>query len=1007
MSLSVGDFAAFHRAIHRRDPFDWQSRLLRRIAENRRWPRTLDLPTGVGKTTCVDIAVFLLALDAQEPPQNRWCPRRVAMVVDRRVVVDQAAERGRAIQRALTKPTDPILVRVNEAMRDLSGTSSDVDEAPLGVFSLRGGIPRDDGWARSPLQPLVIASTVDQLGSRLLMQGYGVSSRMRPVHAGLLANDALILLDEVHLSRPFQQTLEAVANLRRRFPRRAGFRPLQTAYLSATPGEVGDDVFRLDHGDFAKGSALWPRLNAAKPTSIFKVSGREDLATKCVEHVKELVGRHRTVACIVNRVETAASVCRKLAADLGSDDVNTILLTGRMRPLDRDDVVAEWAPSVSAGRIRSPDAKTTIVVATQCIEAGADFDFDAMVSESAPLDALRQRFGRVDRLGAYGESEGVIVHDKSEKDDPIYGTSIAATVEWFEKTSKPAKAPKGREGATATFDFRSISYLGDGSAPPPEVRAPAVDAPTLLPAYLDLWCQTEPEPAYVPDVGLFLHGRDAPRADVQIIWRSDLDEAWFERDVESDDHHAALMSVVGAIPPSALEAVSVPFMVAKRWLAGGNEAEASPSYADVEGKDVDGGQAEGRPSTGPSRRALHWLGDRSRLIDAERLRPGSTIIVPSSRGGIDPRTRTFDPRQGKTADGTDRTGTATVDRSPPIVPDLAERASFVGRGRPVLRLHRETANRLLGVEIKVDDAEDPEAIFAAITAVAPSDGWLGGLIKSVGGPRSSRSVVAAPDGKYWRVLSGRRIPAAVVAALCRATDSVEEGGDTNTDEDQSPFVGTAVTLEDHSSHVEQRARSFALSLGLPREVADDLALAGWLHDVGKADPRFQALLRGGDPVALYRDGGVLLAKSGLPPNTVAERQAAQARSRYPIGARHEVQSLALIEGVRDAVASKAHDVELVLHLVGSHHGYCRPFAPAVPDLHPVDVSLPAHCSDVFGSLAFKASASSNGFDRFDGPLARRFWRLTSKFGWFDLCWLEAVLRLADHRASEAEAGGAT
>ena len=79
MILTVDDFDAFHVAVHGKNadgtdkrPFDWQGRLLRQVVRDRRWPEVLDLPTGSGKTTCIDIALFALALDAQErDPTNR------------------------------------------------------------------------------------------------------------------------------------------------------------------------------------------------------------------------------------------------------------------------------------------------------------------------------------------------------------------------------------------------------------------------------------------------------------------------------------------------------------------------------------------------------------------------------------------------------------------------------------------------------------------------------------------------------------------------------------------------------------------------------------------------------------------------------------------------------------------------------------------------------------------------------------------------------------------------
>ncbi len=82
----------------------------------------------------------------------------------------------------------------------------------------------------------------------------------------------------------------------------------------------------------------------------------------------------------------------------------------------------------------------------------------------------------------------------------------------------------------------------------------------------------------------------------------------------------------------------------------------------------------------------------------------------------------------------------------------------------------------------------------------------------------------------------------------------------------------------------------------------------------------------------------------------------------------------------------------------------RPFAPAIEDPAPVDVSLTSHKSTIFGTLSFDAVKSAHGLDRLDSGLADRFWSLVAKYGWLELCWLEAILRLADHRASEDETG---
>lgn len=962
MSLSIDDFDAFHIAVHgtQRHAFGWQTRLLEKVVKEQAWPRVLDLPTGVGKTTCIDIALFALALNAQEEPTKRWCPRRIAMVVDRRIVVDQVAERGRKLLRTLVdKDAKPVVREVAARLRSLSKES----EEPLGVFTLRGGMPKDDGWARTPDQPLVLASTVDQLGSRLLIQGYGVSRGMKPIHAGLLGNDVLLLLDEVHLSQPFAETLDALSHLRDKFAKTI---PISSrfhhTFLSATPGITAVPPFRLDEDDKKLDSQLGQRLHAQKRVRLLEVEDRRALEQKCVDEARELIKTHNVIAVVVNRVASASTVMCQLREAFG-DQVDVALVTGRMRPLDRDAALRSLRPRIMTGRDRASVEKNLIVVGTQCIEAGADFDFDALVTEAASLDALRQRFGRVDRLGHYQKAEGVIVCNKGPKDaDPVYGKAISKTAAWIKK-----RLEKKRK----TIDFGVVALPVPTDDELNELLASKEHAPVLLPAYLDLWMQTFPAPVVVPDVSLWLHGPKSGPADVQIVWRTDLSEddlnAAFEAK-EGDLAKELPTLIVAAIRPSSLEAISLPFIAARRWLSGGEVGE----FSDVEGAISD---EDGEPQF--SKVALRWNGDDSEVISAEALRPGDTIVVPATRGGI--RDGCFEP-----------SSTATV-------PDLAEQAALLGRGQPVLRLQEKVLAQW-ALPLPVDDLQEARRALKGLAEQTAQTTWRKVWLEALA---QSKTSIVVDANEPWSVIQGRRIAPRTLRAHLQIDDTAEDGVELTTDDDDSFHAGRPVTLSQHSVDVEGFARGYAKAAGLPMPLVKDIALAGWLHDVGKADRRFQILLRGGSEIDFFKDE-TPWAKSTMPPGAKAAHRLAQRKSKYPKGARHEVQSVAMIQKQLDSVKTKAHDIDLVLHLVASHHGYCRPFAPVVIDDRPIEVELLDHMSKMFGTIDFQPTSSKHELYRLDAPLADRFWRLVEKYGWQELCWFEAILRLADHRASEEE-----
>ena len=90
-------------------------------------------------------------------------------------------------------------------------------------------------------------------------------------------------------------------------------------------------------------------------------------------------------------------------------------------------------------------------------------------------------------------------------------------------------------------------------------------------------------------------------------------------------------------------------------------------------------------------------------------------------------------------------------------------------------------------------------------------------------------------------------------------------------------------------------------------------------------------------------------------------------------------------------AGDAIDKELLLHLIGSHHGRCRPFAPVVEDSAPVTVAYEGW-----------AATSGHELERAGSGVSERFWKLTRRYGWYGLAWLESLVRLSDYRQSDEE-----
>ncbi|MCX7700163.1 MAG: type I-U CRISPR-associated helicase/endonuclease Cas3, partial [Gemmataceae bacterium] len=661
-SPMVDDFPAYFQSLHGRPPYEWQKRLARQVVQGC-WPGAIDLPTGSGKTSCLDIAIFALACQAALPKEQRTAPRRIFFCVNRRVIVDEAYQRAVKIAQKIAdaEGRGGILDRVASALRQIS-TLRPESAPPLDVLELRGGIYRDNHWARSATQPTIICTTIDQLGSRLLFRGYGVSPNAAPIHAALIAYDSLVLLDEAHISRPFMQTLEYV----RRYldPEKwaeqpIGVRPMVVVPMTATPPDgVGDaDVIRLSDED-RENPALRNRLAASKKAKLVAVP---DVVESAVEIANELGGGPPTaVGIIVNRIASAKAIYDQLReAHQNRPGVVIELVIGSMRPIDRDQQAIRLRNLVGPERPVKSET-TSYIVATQCLEVGADYDFDALVTECASLDALRQRFGRLNRGGRPIEARAfILAAEKSIKEesrlddakplDPVYGNALARTWHWLlaqaqteatDAESSPStkrRRKKSRVETAPVIDFgidafhAILAKLDNPGRIPSHLLAPTAtkNAPVMLPAYVDFWCQTSPRPTPDPEVSLFIHGSDASEPDVQVCWRADLID-----DETAQPKHWP--DIVALLPPSSAECMTVPISRVRKWLT----QEQPPPEGDLLGSSVEPERDEKRSArvkVDPNRKCVLWRGSKdSRILEnAGDLRPGDTLVLPVSAGGWD------------------------------------------------------------------------------------------------------------------------------------------------------------------------------------------------------------------------------------------------------------------------------------------------------------------------------------------------------------------------------------
>jgi CRISPR-associated endonuclease/helicase Cas3 len=664
------------------------------------------------------------------------------------------------------------------------------------------------------------------------------------------------------------------------------------------------------------------------------------------------------------------------------------LVIGSMRPADRDKQSERLRPLVGHERPLSTTQRS-FIVSTQCLEVGADYDFDALVTECASLDALRQRFGRLNRAGRKVDASAVILVEKrsmkseeklkdDKPEDPIYGNALARTWNWLSRFATDETVDFGIDAFGGLLD----SHGKDGRIPR-ELLAPSarLDAPVMLPAYVDLWCQTSPCTVPDPDVPLFLHGERRGEPDVQVCWRGDLIA---DGHMDPAKHWA---NVVSLLPPTSAECMTLPLSRARRWLA---EQQPDDNDGDLFGIAPDEDSGTGGKKTGrrqqrqPRSPAVLWRGanDSMLITSPWDLRPGDTLVVPANDGGWNELGHVPCPKGEE------------EDREPSLI-DLAELAFREARDRVALRIHPslrcrfpleravdELFNRAASRDDRPNNAEWRKLLAVARDAL-PDDADFKATVSAL--IESGFTCEPYPDDQGVVLVTRKRTGAHTDWFL----PPVDEGDDSaSRTRRRQP-----VLLTDHTRHVVSALRHILARLPLAG-LADAVHQAAELHDLGKADERFQAMLRRTDRTDAWLLAGRvsnLIAKSDGLPQTREQRLAACRRAGMPVGFRHEMLSVQLAQQAPE-LSENPLLRDLAFHLIAAHHGYARPFAPVVIDDDPPDV-------DVEGFSLTGADQLSRPLHRLDSGVAERFWTLTRCFGWWGLAYIESLLRLADQQAS--------
>lgn len=386
-------FEDFYFAIHGFYPYEWQKGVAQYVDKNGHFPEQISVPTGLGKTSNIDIAIWGIGKQIHEG-KKRTLGQRVVLAVERQVIVDGISQHVKELVNKVNHSPNEIIQVVRDALLSLS-----FDDVAIKEESFHGTKRSSGEWVDAS-GVTIISTTVTQTTLRLLGQSPGASRNVAPIHAGLLAKDSLIFIDEPHLVTAQVSALKQILSIEE------GLSRICIMGATVQKGLIDEDKIYMFNKDQENEFAL----NKIKSPKILNVeqTHKSNITESSVQIVTDYVKEHDNlrIGVIVNTIQEAQKIARKLQPVAKKNDYSIRVITSHIRGADR--------PSPEKIGIEKQ-----IVIATQTVEAGADFTVDVLISELCPIPSLWQRLGRLNRDGSSPLSRGYVL---IPKDNNLFGT---------------------------------------------------------------------------------------------------------------------------------------------------------------------------------------------------------------------------------------------------------------------------------------------------------------------------------------------------------------------------------------------------------------------------------------------------------------------------------------------------------------------------------------------------------------------------------------------------------